>query len=60
MDPEEVAHKSGRGDLVGMGCEAHESKVRAKKDRAAEKRKNRIEAKEEVKRQKPNGKERAH
>ena len=54
MDAEEVTHKSGRGELVGLGCEAHESKVRAKKDRIAEKRKNRAEAKEEVKRKKSN------
>jgi tRNA-dihydrouridine synthase 1 len=52
MDPEEANHKSARGELVGMGCESHESKVRARGDRMAEKRKHKAEAKQEGKRRK--------
>lgn len=46
MDPDEAKRKSATGQLEGLGCEAHESKVRAKIDRAAEKRKYKAEAKE--------------
>ena len=52
MDPEEAAEKNARGQLVGVGCEAHESKVRARGERMAEKRKHKAAAKEEVKRRK--------
>lgn len=52
MDPEEANVKSARGDLVGLGCEAHESKVRARGERNAEKRKHKAEAKQEGKRRK--------
>jgi tRNA-dihydrouridine synthase 1 len=52
MDPEEAAAKNARGQLVGMGCEAHESKVRARGERMAEKRKHKAAAKEEFKRRK--------
>lgn len=59
MPAEEVASKSGRGELAGLGCEAHESKVRAKNDRRNQKRKHRAEAKEEGKRQKTGSKARS-
>jgi tRNA-dihydrouridine synthase 1 len=52
MDPEEAATKNAKGELVGMGCEAHESKVRARGERNAEKRKHKAAAKEEFKRRK--------
>jgi len=50
MSQEEAEHKSARGELVGVGCEAHESKVRARGERMAEKRKHKSEAKQEGKR----------
>jgi tRNA-dihydrouridine synthase 1 len=52
MDPDEAAGKNARGQLVGYGCEAHESKVRARGERMAEKRKHKAAAKEEFKRRK--------
>jgi len=52
MDPDEAANKNARGQLVGYGCEAHESKVRARGERMAEKRKHKAAAKEEFKRRK--------
>jgi tRNA-dihydrouridine synthase 1 len=52
MDSQEAAEKNARGQLVGYGCEAHESKVRARGERMAEKRKHKAAAKEEFKRRK--------
>ena len=42
-DPAEALRKAMRGELVGMGCEAHEAKDRARRERNAEKRKNRAD-----------------
>jgi tRNA-dihydrouridine synthase 1 len=39
MTPEEAHDQASRGGLVGTGCEAHEAKESARKDRRAEKRK---------------------
>jgi len=44
MDPDQAAKEAIAGGLVGMGCEAHESKVAAKLERLVEKRKHRAEA----------------
>ena len=39
MDPTEAETKSKSGELVGMGCEAHESKFSARQERQSLKRK---------------------
>jgi len=39
MDPTEAEAKSKTGELAGMGCEAHESKVAARQERQSLKRK---------------------
>jgi tRNA-dihydrouridine synthase 1 len=39
MDPIEAETKSKTGELVGMGCEAHESKFSARQERQSLKRK---------------------
>jgi hypothetical protein len=39
VSPEEATLEGAKGGLVGMGCEAHESKEAARKERAVEKRK---------------------
>jgi tRNA-dihydrouridine synthase 1 len=49
MSAEEAAAEASRGELVGKGCEAHEEKVRARRERMAEKRKNRAEGKRAAK-----------
>lgn len=46
---EEAEAESAKGGLVGMGCDAHEEKVRARKEREARKRKGREMAKEKAK-----------
>ena len=45
----EAAMQAKTGGLVGMGCEAHEDKARARTERMAEKRKNRQEGKRVMK-----------
>jgi hypothetical protein len=45
----EAASHAKTGGLVGMGCEAHEDKARARTERMAEKRKNRQEGKRVMK-----------
>lgn len=49
---EEAEAEGAKGGLVGMGCDAHEEKVRARKEREARKRKGREMAKEKAKERK--------
>jgi tRNA-dihydrouridine synthase 1 len=48
MDQAEADAAAKAGGLVGMGCEEHESKVRARGERAAIKRKNGREGRREA------------
>ena len=45
MDPQVAAEKSVKGELAGMGCEAHEAKYLAKQEKASLKRKSREDTK---------------
>ncbi|CAD6575287.1 MAG: hypothetical protein TREMPRED_001344, partial [Tremellales sp. Tagirdzhanova-0007] len=49
MDPAVAARKAVGGGLVGMGCEPHEAKAAARKERWSDKRKSRSEWKAVVK-----------
>ncbi|KIR25503.1 tRNA-dihydrouridine synthase 1 [Cryptococcus deuterogattii LA55] len=56
---EEAEAESAKGGLVGMGCDAHEEKVKARKEREARKRKGREMAKEKAKERKKEEKAKA-
>ncbi|WWC97468.1 hypothetical protein V866_004348 [Kwoniella sp. B9012] len=49
---QEATKEALSGGLVGMGCEAHEEKERARKERMDRKRKNKSEAKQKAKQRK--------
>ncbi|KAK8844667.1 hypothetical protein IAR55_006516 [Kwoniella newhampshirensis] len=51
----EAEAEAQKGGLVGMGCEAHEEKMKARKDRMDRKRKNKQEARERAKSKKVEG-----
>ncbi|KIS00633.1 tRNA-dihydrouridine synthase 1 [Cryptococcus deuterogattii 2001/935-1] len=56
---EEAEAESTKGGLVGMGCDAHEEKMKARKEREARKRKGREMAKEKAKERKKEEKAKA-
>lgn len=56
---EEAEAESTKGGLMGMGCDAHEEKVKARKEREARKRKGREMAKEKAKERKKEEKAKA-
>ena len=49
MDAAQAAREAVSGGLVGMGCEPHEAKAAARKERWSDKRKSRSEWKAVVK-----------
>ena len=49
MDPDEALSLAMKGGLVGEGCDAHESKAAARKERLQQTRRNRQEARKEYK-----------
>ena len=59
MSAADALREASRGGLVGMGCEAHEAKAVARKERLAEKRKSRSEWKQVAKMRKLEGKREA-
>ncbi|WVR03179.1 hypothetical protein IAU60_000170 [Kwoniella sp. DSM 27419] len=54
---EEAEAEARKGGLVGMGCEAHEEKEKARKERAGRKRKNKEDAKQRAKERRMEDKE---
>ena len=56
MDASQAILQASAGGLVGMGCEAHEAKAIARKERHADKRKSRSEWKHANKIRRLNGK----
>nr|XP_031862150.1 uncharacterized protein CI109_002563 [Kwoniella shandongensis]KAA5529222.1 hypothetical protein CI109_002563 [Kwoniella shandongensis] len=58
LTEQEAEAEAAKGGLVGMGCEAHEEKMKARKDRMDRKRKNKVEARERAKAKKVEGKQR--
>lgn len=59
MESDQAAREAAAGRLVGAGCDAHEAKAAARKDRWADKRKSRSEWKQVVKMRRVEGKREA-
>lgn len=49
MDPDQAKKAARSGELIGRGCEAHEAKFNAKKDKLKDKRKARAQYRRYVK-----------
>jgi tRNA-dihydrouridine synthase 1 len=55
MDAAQAAREAAGGGLVGIGCEAHEAKAAARKERWVDKRKGRSEWRQVVKTRRTEG-----